>query len=322
MGDLASLKAFSVVILGGLGNFAGRRPRRPRPRRGRGAGRGLRLVRLPRRGRASSSSSPCCCCGPPGSSRAPNGSGESARVRGRSRRWRCSRCPSGCGNPYHLHMLIMAGHLRGAGAEPQPAARLHGPALARPRRLLRHRRLRLRAAHLKLEWSSWIGLARRRRSLPGAGRLGHRPARAQAARRVLRAAHHQLRRRDLAGERELDGADQRPARPARRAARSRWRCPGCPSLPHRKPAYYYLVLVAVVVAYLRVPSRSSHSRVGRALGRAARERDPGRVGRHRRHALSRAGRGGQRGDGRRRRAASTRTTRASSARRSSSSPTR
>ena len=28
MGDLASLKAFSVVILGGLGNFGGRRPRR------------------------------------------------------------------------------------------------------------------------------------------------------------------------------------------------------------------------------------------------------------------------------------------------------
>ena len=50
MGDLASLKAFSVVILGGLGNFGGRRAGRPRARHRGGAGRRLHLLRLPRRG--------------------------------------------------------------------------------------------------------------------------------------------------------------------------------------------------------------------------------------------------------------------------------
>ena len=93
---------------------------------------------------------------------------------------------------------------------------------------------------LKLEWSFWLGAARRRALAAGLAGWAHRPPRAQAARRVLRAGHHQLRRRDLAGERELDGADQRPARPARRAGAGARRASA--SAPSR--AYYYLVLVA------------------------------------------------------------------------------
>ena len=161
----------------------------------------------------------------------------------------------------------------------------------------------------------------RRRRAAGPRRLGHRPARAQAARRLLRAGHHQLRRRGLAGERELDGADQRPARPARRARRDRAARAAELSL-RTKSAYYYLVLAAVALAYLAVPPARPLAHRAARWSRCARTRRwPSRSASTRR-ALSRAGRGGQRRDGRRRRAASTRTTRASSARRSSCSPTR
>src|SRR5207253_1904184 len=58
-----------------------------------------------------------------------------------------------------------------------------------------------------------------RRADGGPGRAGHRAARAQGARRLLRAGDDQLRGRDLAGEHQLDGADERSAGSAGRAAR-------------------------------------------------------------------------------------------------------
>ena len=68
--------------------------------------------------------------------------------------------------------------------------------------------------------------------------------------------------------------------------------PGLPALSLRtKTAYYYLVLVAVAPRTW-CASALIRSRVGRALRRAPGERDAGRLGRHRRHALPGAGRGG------------------------------
>ena len=125
--------------------------------------------------------------------------------------------PAWVWNPYHLHTLIMAGIFA---------------VLALSLNLLLGYTGQLSLGHaaffgigayasalltVKLEWSPWLGLLAAI-ALPGAGGLRHRPARAQAARRLLRAADHLLRGLRLAGERELDGPDQRAARHPGRAA--------------------------------------------------------------------------------------------------------
>ena len=139
MGDLASLKAFAIVILGGLGNIMGAtvggfilafieelgagyissgyrdamgfaliivilRVAADRPLRREGA---LRVKRLALLAFVAFLVS----------------------------------VPLWVGSFYMLHVLIVDRHLHHRGDEPQSAARLYGPAQPRPCRLLRHRRL-------------------------------------------------------------------------------------------------------------------------------------------------------------------------------------
>ena len=187
---------------------------------------------------------------------------------GPARRRGVGACPSGCGIPYHLHTADHGRHLRGAGAVASTSLLGYTGQLSLGHAaLLRHRRLRVRArSTVKLEWSPWLGLRRRHRRA-GARRLGDRPARPQAPRRVLRAAHHQLRRRDLAGERELDGPDQRPARAFPACRRCAIALPGLPELSLRIEAARTTTWCwrPWSRCLSRLPSRSSRSRVGRAL---------------------------------------------------------
>ena len=132
-------------------------------------------------------------------------------------------------------------HLHHRGDEPQPAARLHRPALARPRRVLRHRRLRERARVARLQRARRAGRRRspslRSRSgagcsprscVSGASRLVHRPDLVQGPRRVLRHRVDQLRRGGAPGRGQLgradagaDGAQQHSAAHAVAAGRGR-----------------------------------------------------------------------------------------------------
>ncbi len=149
---------------------------------------------------------------------------------------------------------------------------------------------------VKLEWSPWLGLLAAI-VLPGAGRLRHRPARAQAARRLLRAADDLVRGLRLAGERELDGPDQR-------AARHPGRAPGGDRAARAARAVAAdqerLLLPGAGRGGAGVPALPGpHPLAGRPrAGGAAGERDARRLGGHRRDPLSRAGRGGERRDGR------------------------
>ena len=158
MGDLASLKAFSVVILGGLGNLAGRDARRPAARHRRGAGRGLRLLRLPRRGRLRHHHPRAAV--PALRALRARRTHRMKRVGG-GRSWRSwpARRRSGCRTPITCTSLIMAGIFA---------------VLALSLNLLLGYTGQLSLGHaaffgigaytsalltLKLEWSFWLGLA-------------------------------------------------------------------------------------------------------------------------------------------------------------------
>src|SRR5437899_2732295 len=164
---------------------------------------------------ASSSSWPCFSSVPQGCSRAPNASDE-AHCWDPSRR-RCSDCPVLDRQPVFPPRRHHGRHLRHPGAEPQSPARLHGSALARPRRVLRDRRVYFGAPHAAAGVVVLAGAARRRRGGRDR-RLGDRAARPEAARRVLRARHDLVRRRRRAGEHQLDGADEWTARAAGRTS--------------------------------------------------------------------------------------------------------
>ena len=113
-------------------------------------------------------------------------------------------------------------HLHHRRHEPEPAARLHRPAEPRPRRLLRHRRLRLEpgvarlrgapAARLAGDAGAQARLARHavRRSSRRAVRLGDRQGLLQGARRLFRHRHRELRRGRPPRRAQLGRADAGP----------------------------------------------------------------------------------------------------------------
>ena len=229
--------------------------------------------------------------------------------------------PAWVWNPYHLHTLIMAGIFA---------------VLALSLNLLLGYTGQLSLGHaaffgigayasallsVKLEWSPWLGLLAAI-VLPGLAGcvIGRLALKLRGAYFVLLTISFAGVR--LAGERELDGPDQRAARHPGRA-------------PGGDRAARAVRAVAAHQERLLLPGagrggaglprsawRLIRSRVGRALV-ALRENETlaASVGIDATHYLVLAA-VVERGDGRRRRVASTRTTRASSARRSSSSPTR
>ena len=98
----------------------------------------------------------------------------------------------------------------------EPPAR-RGPAQPRPHGLLRHRRLCLGSPRAAFRAHAAADDAAGRR-VHRAGRRGGGPAHPQAARRLLRARHHGLRRGHPARRHQLDGSDAGADGPGRRAA--------------------------------------------------------------------------------------------------------
>ena len=88
------------------------------------------------------------------------------------------------------------------------------------------------------------------------------PAHPEAARRLLRARHHGLRRGDPARRHQLDGSDAGADGPGRRAAvRSRHRA--VDARQSKRDYYYFMAVLAAGTLYLT--ARLLGSRVGRAL---------------------------------------------------------
>ena len=311
MGDLASLKAFAIVILGGLGNIAGATIG------------GFILAFAEELGAGYISSGYRDAMGflliivvllfkPTGSVRA-RGAGRMKRVLAGSR-WLAAgvTVPLWLQDQYLLHVLIITGifiiaamslnlllgytgqlslgHVAFFGIGAYASALT---ALGFDVDLVGG----IRVVHEP--WPVWLGFVIA--ALVVAELCGYvdRQALVQGARRLLRHRHHQLRRGRAARRAELGGADARPAgahqHPAvdARVARAR--------LVRRsaaRPSNYYLVLGrgCRCLRHHQPAGEFAHRpRHDRAQG----ERVAGGLGRHRRHALSRARRRRLGGDGRR-----------------------
>ena len=194
--------------------------------------------------------------------------------------------PAVDGDLYVLHMLIITGIFIIAAMSLNLLLGYTGPAEPRPRRLLRHRRLRLEPRVAGLRGAPAARLAGARSSpsrsgsaccaassLAGAVRLGDRQDLLQGARRLFRHRLGELRRGGPAGGAQLggadagaDGAQQHPGAAARRARLVR-AVAFCASPPTTTWCWRSRVLCYVLIR------RLVHSRAGRAMI-ALRENEP------------------------------------------------
>ena len=151
-------------------------------------------------------------------------------------RWRCA-LPFFLGN-YRVFQLTLVAGLRDRAARPEHADRLQRPDLARPRRLLRDRRLHRGDPDGQARHAVLGDDPDRRRRLPRR-RLPVRPAGAAARRPLPRAGHLRARRRDAAdpqaqGPRALDRRRRRASSsssPRRRSGPACRRTSGSTSSP-------------------------------------------------------------------------------------------
>ena len=164
------------------------------------------------------------------------------------------------------------------------------PAVVRPRRLLRRRRLRLRpAAAARAGANLWFDLARRGARRRGArGAVGRRLHLAPA-RHLLRAADHRLRPGVLVRRHQVAQRHRRRGRPAQHqapaAAAVRLRDASTCAATRRSSISCSALFALVLVALWRLV----HSPFGRVLARDPAERDARRLRRLQRVALQVAG---------------------------------